>query len=177
MSSILSTFVPVPAEDVVGIFDENGNQVFSIARPVRCEIKRPTKIFTHPLENQRTLTDHKIIDQVEIEMTLLLRGERGIDAYRSIVQANIESQVFEIRTKFDSFPNMEIFSVPHNELPGQFDTALMKLSFIEIQESPSSFAETSTTINTQERGRQEPEAATASETEQSSLAYRLIFGD
>lgn len=175
--SLLSTFIPIPAEDAVGIFDEDGNQLFSSGRPLRMEVKRPSKTFTHPLEDNTNLTDFKIIEQIQIEISLLLQGDEGVNTYAQIEAAYLENTILEVRGKFKNYKNMIISDMPHDELPEGFDSIILPLGLTELQIEAAETIETSQDFNTQNRGKQEPEEATETETENASTLYKIFIGD
>ena len=157
--SIISNLLPLSAQDIVAILDENGEQIFvsadarkstpfgedfafSIgsflggrikAQPTKAFINRDTKGFSHPLENNTSLTDHRIIYPIEITMTLLISKDSKSEIYKQIEDFFLSALTVQVKTKAKTYDDLYISAMPHNETPQKFDTLEMDIKFREIQ--------------------------------------------
>lgn len=157
--SIISNLLPLSAKDIVAVLDENGEQIFvsadarkstpfgdafafSIgsflggrikAQPVKAFVNRDTKGFSHPLEDNTSLTDHRIILPIEITMTLLIAKDSKSEIYKQIEDFFINASTVQVRLKAKTFDELYISAMPHNETPQKFDTLEMDIKFREIQ--------------------------------------------
>ncbi len=145
--SIVSNLLPLSAEDIVAVLDEFGEQIFIgeegllgsflggqiKARPTKAFVNRDTKGFSHPLENNLSLTDHRIVFPIEISMTLLISKDSKSEIYKQIEFYFINAKTVEVRTKAATFSSLYISAMPHNETPSKFDTLEMDIKFREIQ--------------------------------------------
>ncbi|MCK5644690.1 MAG: hypothetical protein KAJ19_28080 [Gammaproteobacteria bacterium] len=121
------------ATDVVGIFDEDFNQVFPNARPLKATVNRQSKSFEHPVEDGQTVVDDKVILPVEIQFPVILSPENFQDVYAQLVQSFINSDFFIIQTKAGIFENQYLTAVPHEEDSKIANTLAIALSFKEAQ--------------------------------------------
>ena len=73
---------PTNAQDVVAVLNANLQQVFQKARAIKATIMRASKAMEHPLETGATITDHRIILPVNIELSMVLSS----GDYRTVYQ-------------------------------------------------------------------------------------------
>lgn len=131
--SILDTTFPLPAVDIVGIYDRDFNQLFSSARPIKATVKRSAKLMEHPLETGAVVTDYKITEPTEIDLSLLIAANDYLNTYEQINIAFLSSQVMTVQTRAGSFINMIIERMPHEEDPAQYDMLALALSLKEVR--------------------------------------------
>lgn len=129
MGLINSTF----AVDVIFIADDIGNQVFADARIMKAGVNLDTEIFEHPLETGNKVADFKIDKPTVIQLGLLIPTDSYTSAYKQMRQAKINGSVFTIQTKADTYTNMIIQSMPHEESPEYGDCLAMSCTFREVQ--------------------------------------------
>jgi len=122
-----------PRIDVVGIFDENLNQVFRLARPIRATVSEDSKLMEHPVEDGSIITDHQIILPIEIRLSLILDPEEYRNIYGLMKQSYLRSELFIVRTRTATYTNMIIKSLPHEEDAAIYDTIAMSLLMKEVQ--------------------------------------------
>ncbi len=149
------------ATDVIGIFDQDFNQVFSNARPLSANVSRPSKSFEHPVEDGQTIVDDKVVLPVEIQFPVILRPENFKSVYNQLSQAFINSDFFIIQTKAGTFTNQYLTAIPHEESSYVYNTLALALSFKEAQIQRAVFGalplvsvENPQDASTQERGEQ-----------------------
>lgn len=177
MTLSLSNLVPSSAVDVVGVFDESFNQLFPEGRPMKAAISETATFFKHPLESTATRTDHIIFEPVEIAMTVLLTGSQYRDTYQQIKQVFQGQTPLVVQTKTDTYANMYIQAMPHDETPEAFDSVLVNLSLVEtlVSDTEVSFQPISRAdANTEDRGQQQAEGATPAQQQQGSALYRIF---
>lgn len=175
MTRSLLDLIPSPAVDVVGIYDDQFNQLFDTARPIKATVKPEATFFNHPLESSATRTDHIIFNPVEISLSLILSGDEYRNVYAQIKQAFIDQQQLIIQTRSGAYQNMYIQGIPHDETPDAYDAIILSFNVRETQ-----FAVTEVTfipaaqgdISTKSRGQQEPRDPTDAEASSGSLLFR-----
>ena len=129
---LLNVKVPNASADVVAIFDENFNQVFENGRPIKAMVNEDSKVMEHPVETGATITDHSIILPVEIELSLILDSENYRNTYQQIKTLFKSRKLLTVQTKTDSYRNMLIQKIPHDEDPELFDVIAIAVSLKEV---------------------------------------------
>ncbi len=133
--STISAFVT----DVVAIYDQNFNQVFKNARPIKAVVKPDSKLMEHPIETGATITDHRITLPVEIELSLILTASTYKESYQQIQQLFNDATLLSVQTKANIYYNQLIQSLPHEEAPETFDIITLALKLKEVQFSSAQF--------------------------------------
>lgn len=173
------------AADVVGIFDSSFTQLFPTARPLRAQVKEQAKVMEHPVESGATITDHRVILPVEIEMTLMVRGAEYRDTYNAIKERYLKTETLVIQTKTGSYPDMIISGMPHEEATDVFDAVplflqLRQVIFVSAQfqslppRQVAKKADASTVKRGEQTGRTEP--TNGSGNQPSSILYGILHG-
>ena len=126
-------FLSGVAVDSVAIFDQNFNQQFQYARPVKAEVIPKARLMDHPLENGQIITDYKIILPLEIRIPVIIPSLYYTQTYNSIYQAWSTSALLTILTHVGYYSNMVIAEMPHEEQPDRFDVITVNLIFKQIQ--------------------------------------------
>ncbi|WP_197328957.1 MULTISPECIES: phage baseplate protein [Ralstonia solanacearum species complex] len=129
---MIDGFTSTAAVDVVGVFDSGFRQCFTEARPMKASVKEPSKAMEHPVESGATITDHRIILPVEIELTMLLASSAYRDIYRQIREMFRKGDILTVQTKAGSYSNMLIAEMPHDENPDAFGTLMLTLKLKEV---------------------------------------------
>lgn len=157
---------PSFSQDVVAVFDESFNQVFPGARPMKATVNERSKIMEHPVETGSTIADHHIFDPTEIELSFMLLSVNLLEDYRSVYQQIKQtykaSTILTIQTRTDSYANMVIYEMPHDESPELFDSILLacKLREVDFRDPqfgalPASQVQNKKQASTVERGEQQ----------------------
>lgn len=162
-SSILSYF----GVDVVGVFDNDTfDQLFSTARPMKANVTRQQKIMDHPIELGSLVSDFAIILPVEIELSMLLTGSEYEAMYQEIKLYWSTQTLVSVQTKADTFSNMLIQAMPHEETPEMFDVIPLALKLREVQmvtvqyqALPPPAVAAPTDASTVQRGAQQPQTS------------------
>ena len=125
----MTTETATKAVDVVGVYDVDLNQVFPGARPLKATISDEATFFKHPLESSATRTDHIIFLPVKIAMSVMMTGEDYKSVYQQIKQIYRSQTQLIVQTKTDTYENIFIKSIPHEESPENYDSIIMNLIF------------------------------------------------
>lgn len=175
------------AADAVGVFDDEFNQVFAKARPLKADVYEAARVMDHPVESGSTMTDHRVIDPIEIELALVMAGEDYRDTYNQVKDLYNRAALLVVQTRSGSYSNMLISAMPHDESPDSYDTINMSLRLreailvtVQFQALPpravAQQRNTSTVRRGQQTGTAEPSATAApagGPTEVQSTARRL----
>ena len=122
-----------PTTDVVAVYDAAGVQLFADARPLKASVKETAKVFEHPLETGATITDYRVINPVEIELSMMLASEDYRNVYDQIRQVFLRGDLLTVATRSGSYRNMLISEIPHEEDPEQYDALPLGMSLKEAQ--------------------------------------------
>ncbi len=145
--AVLDSLVPSASSDVVAVFLDVGLgsgltdlfsganivQTFSDARPVLLQVSEPTQFMVHPLETGANVTDHRIVLPIEVSIEFILLPDTYRTTYQLMRQAKNLSVRFILQTKTDTYANMYISDLPHEESPEAFDTIRIIVRFKEVQ--------------------------------------------
>lgn len=133
MASLLDRISSSFAEDVVSIYNVSNEQVFENSFPMKASVSRYSNQFEHPLEDSTVITDHRVIMPVEISLIMIIPNGIYKDVYRNIRKSFNDADILEVRTKADTFSNMIIQAMPHEENPEKFDAIDIILELKETQ--------------------------------------------
>ena len=126
------------AADVVGIFDSQSlGQLFINARPLKAGVRPTSQLMNRPAETGVLLSDHKIINQVEIELPLMISQDYYGAVYQQIKTAFRDSTLLIVQTRTDVYPNMVIQDMPHAETPDIYDSVVVTLKLKEVLFAPA----------------------------------------
>lgn len=173
-------YVSNKSEDVVGVFDDAGAQLFEDARAVRALINIRAKIMEHPLESGAVIADHIVFQPTEIELAVIPRSGTYRDTFQQIATAYKAKKTVTVQTKTDTYSDMAIEAMPYDQTSEMFDTVAVGLKlrqaiFVEAQfaQLPPAKVKKKSNSSTSKTGQKTGQAATNG---QSSAAFDLIFG-
>lgn len=166
------------AQDVVGVFDSDGNQLFVDARSIRALVNEKSKPAVHPLEEGGTFGDNVVDEPTTIELSVILRPGSFRDTYQQIKAVRKARQLVTVQTKTDTYANMLLHDMPHDETPEMFNTVAIGIKLTEFNLVKAQYAQLTSVKkpankSTVKTGQKNPAPATAP---QSSAAFDLIFG-
>lgn len=167
------------AQDVVAVLDSQFAQVFEGARAIRATVSRVSKAMEHPLETGVTITDHRIILPIKIELSLLLTNADYRDVYQQVADLFKQAELLTVQTRVDSFADMLIEKMPHEETSEILDGVFLVLSlteakFVEPQFAPLKVQEPRSS-NTVQRGQQQPKAVPPERAERQGSILSQVF--
>lgn len=127
----MSAEIPTGAQDVVAVLNSKFQQVFEKARAIKATVGRSSKAMEHPLETGATVTDHRVVLPVTVELSVLLTSKDYRTTYQQIRDLFIKGELLTVQTRVDSFTSMLIEKMPHEETPEMFDGVAVALSLKE----------------------------------------------
>ena len=163
------------AVDVVGVYDVDFNQVFPDARPLKASVSDEALFFKHPLESSATRTDHIIFQPVKIAMSMVMSGEDYKNVYKQIKQVYRSQTQLIVQTKTDTYENIFIQSIPHEESPANYDSIIMNLILEETKLAVTVITfipESQSDSDTKNRGQQESKTSTNAQEQRGSTLSR-----
>lgn len=173
--------IATASSDVVAVFTSEFQQVFERARPIKATIKESAKVFEHPLETGATITDHRIIMPIEIELSLILQSSDYRSVYQNIKQLFLNADLLVVQTKSGVYDNQLISAMPHEEDPEQYDAITMALTLKQAQFVTPQFSglppravRNPSNASTASRGEQQPTQSTSTADRDSSLLFRVF---
>jgi len=120
-------------DDIVSVFDVYGEQVFDLARPIKATVREEAKLMEHPVENGTTITDHRVILPVEVELSLMLTSEEFADVYQTIRKLFHASAKLTVQTMVGTYGNLIIQKMPHDESPDVANGVTLALTLKEVK--------------------------------------------
>ena len=124
---------PIPSgADAVALYDASFNQVFEMARSVKANINVSSKLLDHPVENGATMTDFRIAMPTEIELSVICTGKDYRTLYQAIRDTYANGISLILVTKADTYYNLMIQAMPHEETPDMFDVLAVALKLREV---------------------------------------------
>lgn len=181
--SSLNTRTSTSAADVVAVLRQDSyEQVFPLARPVgKATAKVTSKLMEHPVEDGSTITDHRVILPVEIDMPLLLASEDYRSVYQSIRTLFDDCTLLIVQTRTGSYRNMVISDMPSEESADMLDAVPVALRLREVKlvkpqygTLPTSKVKDPTNSSTVNRGEQQGSEADSSKKSSGSLLYQTF---
>lgn len=169
------------AVDVVGLFDEGFKQLAAGARPLKAEVREEARLMDHPLESGATITDHRVIQPIEINLVMLLLNPA--DDYAQLKAIYLAGDLVTVQTRTGSYPNMLIAALPHEETIEAYDRAPLTLGLRQVvlveaqfQALPARQVEQPRNASTSKRGQKttSPEGTDAEGKKKSSTLYRIF---
>lgn len=167
---------------VVAILDSDTFEVlFSGANPMRVTVRHEKQATKFPVEDGSERSDHVIDLPKEIMLDYLL-SENMREIHEALKQAFMENRLVTVQTRIDSYPNMLIVSIPHDELATDsaiaVNVALEEWVSVkpEYTDAPMRKADVkdSKQASTVKRGQQTPTDAGEVKTRKASVLYGLV---
>ena len=176
------------AADSVGVFDAEFKQLFAKARPVRASVYEAARVMDHPVESGGTITDHRVIQPIEVELSMLLVEADYRDTYNQIKTLYNSATLLTVQTRTGSYGNMLIAELPHEESPDIQDAITLALRLreailvtVQFQALPPKAVAKPRAASTVKRGQQTSKPATGPAVQQAARdtqsALRSIVGD
>lgn len=116
---------------VTAILDQGGNQLFSTLGIMSVSAVSAKQYATHTLEDGSIEADHSYDLQDRLNLSVIFDRDDYIAAYKEMKSLFRASTKFTIQTRVETYSDMYIESIPHEETPGMADTISMNISFIE----------------------------------------------
>ena len=155
----------MPAQDVTGVFDSSFNQYFKDARTMKVSVTKDKKVMEHPVEDGSTISDHVIFNPIEIELIVFTRRGLEKQVYAQIDTLFKSNTLVTVQTRVDSFKNMLMQGMPHEETTEMTDVVAIVQKFKETRLVKLAYAtaapKAKKNTDTVKRGEQQPKASVA----------------
>jgi hypothetical protein len=132
MPNILQSLIPLFGGKTVLVSDQAGNEVFPAARFLKVEIKPESRPMEHPVESGATITDHRILLPIEIELSTVLSSLDYKDVYKQIVGFYTNATLLTVQCRAGTFTNQLIQAIPHTEDADQYDAIILSLKMKQV---------------------------------------------
>lgn len=179
LTSILYSFV---GQDTVAVYAQDFEQVFRGARAIKAVVKENSKLMEHPVENGTVITDHRIIEPVEIELSMILTPASYQDTYAQVRQYYLDAAMLVVQTRSGVYANMMIQSMPHEEDTNLFNTITLAITLKEVQfvmaqyaSAPRNPKNTSTSPRGAQQAKPTPEAPRTTTAQDAAKWFRGLF--
>lgn len=126
------SYTGVVREDVVAVFDSSYNQVFQLARSMKLNVLPSSKLMDHPIENGATRSDFRVFNPTDLELSVVCTSDNYQAVYQQIKTAYLSGDVFFVTSKADTYSNMMIQAIPHDEIPDMFDVITVAIKMREV---------------------------------------------
>jgi len=117
--------------DIVGIYNDTA-QVYVQARPLKASIRETSKIMDQPVETGAVLSDHHIINPVEIELPLIVPATYYSAIYQQIKADFLAATELTVKTPVNVYGSMIIANMPHEENPEHFNAIVIGLHLKQV---------------------------------------------
>lgn len=129
----VASVVGSASQDVVGIYDKSMTQVARYARAIKATVREEAKLMEHPVEDGSTVADHKVIQPVEIELSVITQGPDAKTVYDELVKLYKASDLLSVVTKVGVYDSMVIQAMPHEETPDMIDVIAVAVRLKEVK--------------------------------------------
>lgn len=131
--AIQSVQTPPASSDVVAVFaPPAAAPVFPNAQAVKAKVTENSKLMQHPVEDGATITDFRIIEPVVVELSVVVDAVDYRSVYQQIKKIFLAATLLSVQTKADTYTNMLLEAMPHEEDPAMFDTIALNLKFQQV---------------------------------------------
>jgi hypothetical protein len=118
---------------VTAILDEDGEQLFETAKFLSVQVGESKTFSTHTLENGQVVADNAIDNQDRINLQLVLDPDDYIETYAEIQTLFDSYSPISIQTRVDTYENLYIEAMPHDEGPAMANTISININLVEQQ--------------------------------------------
>lgn len=122
-----------PADVVKIALDSNPSaQIFTAARAMKVNLMPSSKLMDHPMEDGSLQTDFRILNPLELELSVICTGKNWKTVYNQINTGYLNGELYTITTKSGVYPHMMMQAIPHDEVPEMFDVLAVSIKFREV---------------------------------------------
>jgi len=131
--ALLDYFFSSAAVDVVSIYLEDTYlPIFSDARAIKARVNENSQVMSHPVEDGTTISDHKVILPVEIELTCIISSSLYRITYEALRLAYEQSYLLTVQTRTRPYTSMIISAMPHDEDPEMHEAVSITIKLTEV---------------------------------------------
>ncbi|OWK42201.1 phage baseplate protein [Fimbriiglobus ruber] len=117
--------------DIVGIYNDTA-QVYVQARPLKASVRETSKVMEHPVETGVVLSDHHIINPVEIDLPLMVASVYYAAIYQQIKTDFLAATLLSVKTPVNVYGSMIVADMPHEESPEHFSSVIIGLRLKQV---------------------------------------------
>lgn len=132
MPNILQSLIPSFGGKTVFVVNQAGEEVFPNAKFLKVEVKPESRPMEHPVESGATITDHRILLPIEIELSTILSSGDYKDVYKQIVGFYTNGTLLTVQCRAGTFTNQLIQAIPHTEDADQYDAIVLSLKLKQV---------------------------------------------
>lgn len=150
------------------------------ASPMRATIRETSKLTSWPVEDGTQRTDHRVLDPIEIDLSILLASDQNRDVFDQLRQVYLRGDSITVQTKLRTYDAMMIMEMPHDEtadVSNAFAVSVRLKQVITVKPEfgalPPSRVANPVQSSTVKKGGQQTSEADASTRRKSSTLYRL----
>lgn len=167
--------------EVVAILEAGSfNVLFDGSSPLRMTVRETSKITSWPVEDGTQRSDHRVLDPVEIDLSMLITDSNR-NLFERLRQTFLEGRELIVQTQVRSYGSMMIMDMPHDELVEQGDSVPVALKLKEVKvikpefgTLPPSQVANPRQSSTVQRGGQQTAPADEPTRRKSSTLYRVV---
>lgn len=100
-------------------------------------LRETSRTMEHPAETGIIIGDHRIINQIEIEIPFIINAQNYDEAYSEIKNLFLKGTLLAAQTRTGFYDNLIIADLPHEEDPQMFDAITLALHLKEVLFVPS----------------------------------------
>lgn len=130
---------PDNSVDVVGVYTEDLRAMFQDAHHMAAKIIEDSQMMEQPMEDGSVITDHRIINPVEVQLTVVLAPANYRNAYQQIQAEFIKGTSFSVKTRVTVHERMILKAIPREETSETPDMVAMVLQFREVTYQKAQF--------------------------------------
>lgn len=162
------------AQTLQSIFSTEG------ANPMNVTVRETSKLTSWPVEDGTQRTDHRVLDPIEIEISLLLSSDFNRDLFDQLRQIYLRGDDIFVQTKMRTYEAMMLTEIPHEEQADQWGNIPVTVRLKEVITikpefgtlPPSKVANPKQSSTTKKGGQQTAEAD-APTRRKASVLYRV----
>lgn len=147
--------------DDVCVLDSTLSQVFEKARPLKATVRETAKAMEHPLEDGSVATDHRVIEPVEIDLSMVLASEDYPAVFQQVRAYFTRGELLTVQMRAGSYSNMMVTAIPHEETADALDAINLALTLKETLFVAAQFSDLKVShqadSKTVPRGEQQPQ--------------------
>lgn len=120
-------------EVVTGIFNQSYQQIFLNARIMRVSAHEDATVMEHPVESGAITTDHRIINLIKLDLSIIIEPANVKNIYTEIKQNYTNGTLLTVQTLTTSYKSQFITGLPHEEDSKLFRAIVLNLSLCEFR--------------------------------------------
>lgn len=132
----------IGGNDIVAVFTQSDfTQVLTNANVMRVSPFPSAKVMEHPVEDGSMVTDHHIVNLMEIDVNILPQYGKQREIYNELYQMFVGGILLAIQTRTKTYTNMLVQGMPHDETADMLGTVPISIRFKEWRPVKASYAQ------------------------------------